>query len=125
MIKVFSILRGTNIEYEINMLIEKGVSYISKFEEVLGIVGTYNDVEILYNNGLGKTELFLIINGSIEERFFVDKGAEVTTIEQLKKIIVNDNLSSQKTVQRISYKVELLLTGRKVWRINSRGKQIA
>lgn len=125
MIKVFSILSGTNIEYEINMLIEKGVSYISKFEEVLGIVGTYNDVEILYNNGLGKTELFLIINGSIEDHFFVDKGAEVITIEQLKKIIANDNLSSQITVQRISYKVELLLTGRKVWRINSRGKQIA
>ena len=129
MIKVFSIIKETSMEHEINMLIEKGVSYISEFEKVFGIVGYCNDIEIFFNNKEENTESFLIINGSEKikmlENCFIEKGAKIITIESLKHIMAKYNESSTKSFYRIGYKVELFLAGYRVWRINSDEKQIA
>lgn len=129
MIKVFSIIRGTRVEHEVNLLIEKGVSYISKFEEVFGIVGCCNNIEIFFSNQEEKTDLFLIINGDTKfvmlENYFVEKGAVIITIELLKHIMTSNSLVLPKTFHRVGYKVELFLAEYRVWKINSIGEKIA
>jgi hypothetical protein len=108
------VTKGSNIEREVLILIEKGRHYIPEFEKKIGIVDFCLDLEIIAD-GVLHPNVFLIISGFKKNTDFSDPNLLEITDEQLKDSVPSGysvhGIGSNRLLPHLHFKSKPFING--------------